>query len=80
MHPIACDPRVKRIATDFEWMDLNQLEKCHGLILCQAHSEFLEAGGKKLSQKLISNGVFIDIPGAFSNNKDLGEQIKYWSL
>lgn len=80
MHPVACDSRVKRIANGIEWQDLDQLENCQALIICQAHNEFLEAGSEVLRSKLVPNGVFIDIPGIFSKLNDFREEVKYWSL
>ncbi len=77
---LACDPLVVHEKMDMNWIDLDELEQCDAIVLCQAHEEFIQFGAHKMSNKLVENGVFIDIPGVFAHSSELRKDILYWGL
>ncbi len=74
-----CDPLARRENIPFNWVELNDLEKCHAIIMAQAHNEFTKLSALSYSNKLIHKGIFIDITGVFSQAKLFREDITYWS-
>jgi len=80
INAIACDPLSDGTVKDLHWVDLSQLNDCAAIILCQAHNEFKEMGAASFSKKIISKGVFLDIPGVFSGTAGFRDDIAYWSL
>jgi UDP-N-acetyl-D-galactosamine dehydrogenase len=76
---LACDPLVIQEKIDMDWIDLEELEHCDAIVLCQAHEEFIQIGAQKMSDKLVTNGVFIDVPGVYAHS-ELRKDILYWGL
>jgi len=77
---VACDPMVNQFNRDLDWTNWNELKDCHAMIICQAHTKFLEISPEHFSEKIVPNGVIIDIPGAFTHNATFRTDINYWSL
>lgn len=76
---VACDPLVDPDKINIKWESLDALQDCDEIILCQAHSIFVERGPLYLSEKIKPNGVFIDIPGVFADFS-FRKDIAYWGL
>lgn len=77
---VACDPMVNNANRDLDWVNWNELKECQAMIICQAHSKFLEISPEHFSEKIVPNGVIIDIPGAFNQKDAFRTDINYWSL
>lgn len=77
---LVCDPVADKLDLNLPWVDMEDIHDCAALILAQAHDVFLEISPFQFSEKLIKNGAFIDIPGAFTKQKDFRDDITYWSL
>lgn len=80
MNVCVCDPIARRDNISFEWVELNNLENCHAIIMTQAHNEFTKLSAASYSNKIQHKGIFIDITGAFYQSKLFREDIIYWSL
>jgi UDP-N-acetyl-D-galactosamine dehydrogenase len=74
------DPVAKKRETNASWIEWEHLTECNAIILCKEHSQYCEKGLESLCDKLVPNGVFIDIPGYFKKHKDIGTKAIYWSL
>lgn len=77
---IACDPLSNQLDSKLNWVELPELKDCCGLILCQAHHQFTEINTSQWSDKLLQNGLIMDIPCVFTKKPDFREDIAYWSL
>lgn len=77
---IAVDPLSHHSIPQLNWVDLTGLGSCEAIIICQAHNEFIAVGLKNLCNKLVENGVLIDIPGVFAQQNHLRKDIAYWGL
>lgn len=80
MDVLACDPVVYNLYADLNWIDVDKVQDCQALIICQAHDEFLSISPEELSKKIAPKGVIIDIPGAFRKKIGFRGDINYWSL
>lgn len=80
MNVLACDPLINDDKLALDWVSLAELNTCHAIILCQAHQEFIEYGAQQISEKVLTNGVLIDIPGIFAHSSALRDDIVYWGL
>jgi UDP-N-acetyl-D-glucosamine/UDP-N-acetyl-D-galactosamine dehydrogenase len=63
----------------FTLSPLKAFQELDGLVLAVAHDAYKQLGVKKLAAMLKQDGVFIDIKSLYSQ-KDIGENISYWSL
>lgn len=75
-----CDPIADKKDSDLPWIEFDEIPECSAIILTQAHDVFLEISPAQYSEKIIQKGIFIDIPGAFTQKEGFREDISYWSL
>ncbi|MBA2648688.1 MAG: nucleotide sugar dehydrogenase [Legionella sp.] len=80
MEVVICDPLCHKADLKLQWVELIQLDNCQAIILAQEHHELLKISINEYSQKIINNGIFIDIPGAFTKKALFRADIAYWSL
>ncbi len=80
IHMFVYDPVANDEYPDITRVNWDLLPICHAIILAQEHDIFVKQGMDILCEKLISNGVFIDIPGVFANQRGLRSDIAYWGL
>lgn len=76
----AYDPIVNQQHLSVNWVGKETMPMCHALLLTQAHDVFVAEGIDKLSNTLAQNGLFMDIPGVFYDEKTKRNDVIYWSL
>jgi UDP-N-acetyl-D-glucosamine/UDP-N-acetyl-D-galactosamine dehydrogenase len=77
---VVYDPIIEINHINIKQIDWNELTECHVIIMNQNHDIYVDIGLNKLCDKLVHNGIFIDIHGAFSDIKPTRKDIFYWSL
>jgi len=75
----ALDPIAWRYGLDLNWVEWEDMPISNAMLFIQDHDFFIEQGLTKLTQKLVKNAVFMDLPGVFSDH-DRCSDFVYWGL
>ncbi len=80
MEVVICDPVVNNNQFDLPWIQLEDIRNSTAIIIAQDHDEFTALSCEEYSDKIITKGLFMDIPGMFAKEPNFNKDILYWRL